>query len=324
MADFALLCASHSPLMYHTEPGPGVRDRVDRAFADAKDFVEKFQPDLVVLFGADHYNGFFYDMMPPFCIGAAAESVGDYGSATGRLFVEGDVAHHFVRSALAADLDVCLSERMSVDHGFVQPLELLFGGIDRVPVVPVFLNSLAEPLGPLRRIRLLGEALGRAALTLNQRILFVGSGGLSHDPPAPRLQGATAETAARLIHGGRGLTPQQRAERENRVIQASRDFAAGRSTMQPLNPEWDRLVLDTLAAGDLSAVDAWTPEWFVEQAGHSAHEVRTWIAAHAALSMSGSYRVTSSYYELIPAWIAGFAVVQALPVGAHRSKEGVR
>jgi len=72
-----LVAMSHSPLMAFNEPAPGVRDRVDAAFAEARLFISDFAPELVVLFGPDHYNGFFYDMMPSFCIGAAAESIGD-------------------------------------------------------------------------------------------------------------------------------------------------------------------------------------------------------------------------------------------------------
>ena len=98
-----------------------------------------------------------------------------------------------------------------------------------------------------------------------------------------------------------------------RVIQAGRDYAAGVSSMQPLNPEWDRNVLAVLASGDLEQVDTWSTGWFTEQAGHSAHETRTSIAAYAALAATGPYTVTASFYEPIPAWIAGFAVTTARP-----------
>lgn len=313
----ALVTMSHSPLMGFTEPAPATRGRVDSALADARAFVADFDPELVVLFGPDHYNGYFYDMMPPFCIGAAAESIGDYDTTAGVLPVDHDAAMAMVRAVLDADLDVTFSERMYVDHGFVQPLELLLGGLDRAPIVPVFINSVAEPLGPPRRARLLGEAIGRYATTVDKRILFIGSGGLSHDPPVPTLEGAAPEVAASLISEGRRLTPEQRAARQMRVIQAGRDYAAGVSTMKPLNPEWDRNVLDVLAAGDFAQIDRWTTDWFTEQAGHSAHETRTSIAAYAALAASaGQYKVTASYYEPIPDWIAGFAVTTALPTSS--------
>ena len=97
------------------------------------------------------------------------------------------------------------------------------------------------------------------------------------------------------------------------MIDAGRDFAAGTATMQPLNPDWDRHLLDVLASGNLEQIDDWTVDWFVEQAGHSAHEVRTWIAAYAAMAAVGPYVVRSSYYGPIPEWIAGFAVTTAAP-----------
>jgi 2,3-dihydroxyphenylpropionate 1,2-dioxygenase len=312
----ALVTMSHSPLMDFTEPAAATRERVDAAFDGARAFIAQFSPELVVMFGPDHYNGFFYDMMPPFCIGAAAESVGDYDTASGPLSVDHDAAWHLVRAALDAGIDVTLSERMYVDHGFSQPLEVLLGGIDRVPLVPVFINCVAQPLGPVRRSRLLGHAIGQAAATLGRRVLFIASGGLSHDPPVPTLEGASPEVAAQLISEGRHLTPEQRAGRQMRVIQAGRDYAAGVSTMQPLNPQWDQNLLAALASGDLEQIDSWSTDWFTEQAGHSAHESRTSIAAYAALGATGPYRVHSSFYEPIPDWIAGFAVTTALPIPA--------
>jgi len=313
MPESALLCTSHSPLMHYVQPPKEVRAAVDVAFADARAFVSTFAPELVVVFAPDHYNGFFYDMMPPFAIGAACTSIGDYDSPSGPLTVDRDAAYILARGALAGDLDVTISEQMYVDHGFAQPLQLLFGGLDVVPVVPVFINSVAEPLGPPRRARLLGDALGRAAMTLDRRVLFLGSGGLSHDPPAPRLADASPDVAARLVSEGRNLTPAQRAEREQRTLRAAENFAVGLGTIQPLNPDWDHLIMDILAHQRWDAVDAWTTEWFTEQAGHSSHEVRTWIAAHAALAVTGAYEVTSTFYAAIPEWIAGFGMTSALP-----------
>ncbi len=307
----ALVCLSHSPLIPVVEPKPGVRGKVESALASARRFIADFAPDLIVLFGPDHYNGMLYELMPPFCIGAAAISIGDYGLPAGPLSVDHDAAEVLAKNVLDAEVDVAFSERMFVDHGFVQPLQLLFGAIDAVPLVPVFVNSAAEPLGPPRRARRLGDAIGCAASGLGRRVLFVGSGGLSHDPPIPKLRGAPPEVAERLISEGRRLTLEQRADREARTADAARAFAAGTSPIRPLNPVWDRQVLDTLASGDLAAVDSWTTEWFVAEGGHSSHETRTWIAAYAALATAGPYRVTSRFYEPIPEWIAGFAITQA-------------
>ncbi|WP_300007592.1 3-carboxyethylcatechol 2,3-dioxygenase [Pseudonocardia sp.] len=310
----AVCTSSHSPLMGENDPAPAVEAAVEEAFAQARAFIAEFAPELVLLLGPDHYNGFFYDMMPPFCVGTGATSVGDYRTAAGSLPVDRDSAYALVRQVLAEGLDLAYSERMFVDHGFAQPLEILFGGIDAVPLVPVFINSVAEPLGPVSRVRRLGEALGRAASALDRRVLIVGSGGLSHDPPVPQLEGASPAVAERLI-AGRHPSAAQRAEHEQRVLAAGRAFAAGTATIAPLNPEWDRRLMALLAAGDLDEIDTWSNEEFVAQAGHSSHEVRTWIAAYAALSTAGPYEVRSSFYHPVPEWIAGFGVTTAATAG---------
>jgi 2,3-dihydroxyphenylpropionate 1,2-dioxygenase len=117
-----------------------------------------------------------------------------------------------------------------------------------------------------------------AASKLDRRVLFVGSGGLSHDPPVPVLQAAPPKVAQALI-AGTPPRPEQRARGEQRVLQAGCDYTAGAATIRPINPEWDPLVLDTLASGELTTVDGRANDWFESEAGGSAHEVRTWIAA---------------------------------------------
>jgi 2,3-dihydroxyphenylpropionate 1,2-dioxygenase len=310
----ALVGLSHSPLIGKNDPDPQTLARIEGALDGARAFVADFDPELVVLYAPDHYNGFFYREMPPFCLGSEAHAVGDFGSQAGPLSVDGDAAVALASGVLDRGIDLTVSARMTVDHGFVQPLEVLFGGIDRVPVVPVFVNGVATPLGPLRRVRALGTAVGEAASSLGKRILFLGSGGLSHDPPVPVLAGAPKRVADALIEG-HPPTAEQRAKGEQRVLQAGRDYAAGSTTMIPINPRWDNLVLDTFENATLTDVDSWTVEWMGAEGGGSAHEVRTWIAAYASLAAVGDYRMTSRFYEPVPEWIAGFAVTTATPRG---------
>ncbi|WP_324785803.1 3-carboxyethylcatechol 2,3-dioxygenase [Streptomyces sp. H51] len=307
----AVVGLSHSPLIGKNDPAPDVVAAVDAAVDEARAFVRAFDPELVVLYAPDHYNGFFYKEMPPFCLATEAHAVGDFGSSAGPLSVDAKAAQALARGVLDRGVDLTVSARMTVDHGFTQPLEVLFGGIANVPVVPVFVNGVATPLGPVSRIRALGTAVGEAAAELDRRVLFVASGGLSHDPPVPVLEGAPPRVADALIEG-HPPTPEQRARGEERVIQAGRDYAAGSTRMIPLSPEWDNLVLDTLAdRGRLPEVDSWTVDWMAAEGGGSAHEVRTWVAAFASLAATGAYRMTSRFYTPVPEWIAGFAVATA-------------
>ncbi|TCJ96657.1 3-carboxyethylcatechol 2,3-dioxygenase [Nocardia alba] len=306
----AAIGLSHSPLIGKNDPAPEVLSRVDAAIAAARAHIAEFAPDLVVLFAPDHYNGFFYKEMPPFCLATEAHAVGDFGSTAGKLSVDTAAAEHLATGVLARGIDLTVSSRMTVDHGFAQPLEMLFGGIDAVPVIPVFVNGVATPLCPVSRIRALGTAIGHAAEELDRRVLFLGSGGLSHDPPVPVLAGAPPRVADALIEG-RPPTPEQRAKGEERVVQAGRDYAAGIATMTPINSAWDNHLLDLLQDNALAGFDDWSVEWMTQQGGGSAHEVRTWIAAYSALAAGGDYELGYRFYEAIPEWIAGFAVTTA-------------
>ncbi|MGF0237233.1 3-carboxyethylcatechol 2,3-dioxygenase [Rhodococcus sp. IEGM1300] len=309
-----LHCMSHTPLVGYVDPTPEVLAEVDAMNAEARERIAHFNPELIVLFGPDHYNGFFYDVMPAFCIGMAADAIGDFGTAAGALDVPKGLAEACAQSVLDAGVDAAVSYRMQVDHAFAQPLELLLGGLQGCPVIPVFINSVAVPLPGFRRARLLGEAIGQWALSLNKRVLFLASGGLSHQPPVPELAKVDARMADRLMGSGRDLPADERDARQQRVIQAARDFVEDQNSLHPLNPTWDQQFLDTLEQGRLSDFDALSNEALSALAGKSTHEVKTWVAAFAALSAFGPYQSEARYYRPIPEWIAGFAALGARPL----------
>lgn len=138
-----LVALSHSPLIGLNQPEDAVVRKVDGAVERAREFIADFDPEVVVLFAPDHYNGFFYEKMPPFCLATGAVAIGDFGSASGDIKVDVDTAKTLGARVLELGIDLTISARMQVDHGFVQPLEVLFDGIDRVPTVPIFVNGVA-------------------------------------------------------------------------------------------------------------------------------------------------------------------------------------
>jgi 2,3-dihydroxyphenylpropionate 1,2-dioxygenase len=302
---------SHSPLLNLPGPPRDLLDDIESAISQARDFVTDFDPELVVIFSPDHYNGFFYKTMPPFCIGTAAQGVGDYGTYAGPLAVPAEIATDCARAVLESGIDVAVSASMDVDHGTVQPLQKLFGDAKARPVIPIFINSVATPLGPLRRVRVLGAAVGTFLATLGQRVLVVGSGGLSHDPPVPTLATAPPAALGRIVHG-EPMTPEQRQARQAAVTDAAAEFAGGRGPLQPLNPDWDEAFLELLDSNRLTDVDAWSNSWIEHEAGHSAHEIRTWVAAFAAMAAHGHYETQQRFYRAAPALIAGFAIRTAV------------
>lgn len=303
---------SHSPLLNLPGPSQDLLDDIEGAIAQARDFVADYDPELVVIFSPDHYNGFFYRVMPPFCIGMRANGVGDYGTHTGPLDVPGDLAADCAKAILDAGVDIAVSANMDVDHGTVQPLEKLFGDATARPVIPIFVNAIGVPLGPLHRCRALGAAVGNYLATLDKRVLVLGSGGLSHSPPVPTLATATPAVLERIVDG-RPMTPEQRQARQAAVIEAAKEFAEGQSDLQPLNPAWDHRLLEIIDDGNLADLDQWSNSFVTYEGGSSAHEIRTWVAAFGALETAGPYRTTVRYYKPAAELIAGFAIRTAVP-----------
>ncbi len=303
---------SHSPLLNLPGPSRDLLDDIEGAIAQAREFVKDYDPELVVIFSPDHYNGFFYKVMPPFCIGMSANGVGDYGTHAGPLDVPEELAAECAKAVLGADVDVAVSASMDVDHGTVQPLEKLFGDATSRPVIPIFVNAIAVPLGPLHRCRALGTAVGGYLATLDKRVLVIGSGGLSHSPPVPALATAPPAVLERIVHG-RPMTSEQRQARQVAVMDAARSFASGGSALQPLNPVWDHRFLEIIDAGRLADLDQWSNSFVLHEGGGSAHEIRTWVAAFATLATAGPYRTTMRYYKPAAELIAGFAIRTAAP-----------
>ena len=304
-------CASHTPLMPFTDPGNGVGDEVRAALGRLGKRIEAFDPEIVFQFSPDHYNGFFYDLMPPFCVGVQCSAIGDYGTHSGPLRVPEAMALGAHAAASDSDIDMALSYRMVVDHGFTQFWQSTVGAADRYPIVPIFINCAAAPLPRFSRVRALGEAVGRYARGLNMRVLFVGSGGLSHDPPLPQL--ATADAARReFLIAGRNPGPEARAARQARIIEAGRASARGEGPCLPLDPVWDAKILRLLAQRDLAAFDTFTDDEVRRVGGSGGAEIRAWQAAFAALATAGEYDATVEYYRAIPEWIIGMGVMHAV------------
>lgn len=177
------ICLSHSPLKDRNRPQAAVEERFSAALKNAVNFVEEQKPDLTIIFYPDHLNGFFYNLLPSFCIGIEGSSIGDYGTAAGKLDIPEDRAADLAGSVIASGVDAAISYNMQVDHGGIQPLEWLSDTHPLFKVIPIFVNCASPPLPTFERVRALGRAVGDWARRAPERVMIIGSGGLSHDPP---------------------------------------------------------------------------------------------------------------------------------------------
>ncbi len=253
-----------------------------------------FDPDLVIVFGADHYDGLHLKLMPSVLIGMAAEAMADTGGYPGKLNVAGDLALSCAEYLVEHDFDIATSYAMTVDHGFSNVLHNFLGAIDAKPIIPIHINALCHPRPTLRRCRQLGEAIGRFAAGLGKRVAFLGSGGLSHETSMvfPQFDTAPNETIRDfIVYGGSQGEISMESWLSNIhgvMLELAGPVADGSHVTGKLNPEWDKRFLRAIVAEDLTSLDSWSDTELVDTAGSGAGEIRQWVAAVAAARAAGA------------------------------------
>ncbi|MCP5145199.1 MAG: 3-carboxyethylcatechol 2,3-dioxygenase [Gammaproteobacteria bacterium] len=301
-----MVCTSHSPLMYCYARAPARWDDIERVFAERRAAVAAFDPELVIMFGSDHFNGFFLQNMPAFSVGLAAEGVDDIGGFSGTLRVPDALAAECIDYLRAHDLDPGASYRMRIDHAFTQTITRMLGGLDAVPLIPLFINCITPPFVPFRRSRMLGEAIGHWVAALGKRVLLLASGGMSHHPEHyyPVYGTGPEDVTAWQLTGGtdpKSMTEQQWLKRLDVMHRdGARMILRGERTRvdMRLNPEVDQRFLETLVNGALEEFDLWQPAQVVASAGVGFMELHTWLAATAAhVAAGGSRPVVDIYTE---------------------------
>lgn len=311
MSARAFLGLSHTPLLGLNPVAAEVDRALQAGLAAAAAQARAFGPELIVLVGTDHYNAFYNELMPPFCIGARCEAIGDFQTPSGSLNVSARDAVALAEGLMEAGFDPAISHQMRADHGLSQPLQLLWGGLDTPAVLPIFFNAVAQPVVMrIRRCRALGQAIGAQFREDPRRILFIGSGGLSHEPPVPTLADPNPKVRERITLR-QYPTPEERQARTERVMAAGMALATGDPRIKPLNPQWDDAWMNALC-GDAAALDALCtmPEASIaEQGGASAHESKTWLIARSALAGDAAPACRLRHYQAIPEYIAGFGIL---------------
>ena len=291
-----------------------------------QDEVKQFDPDLVVIFGVDHYGGQHMRSMPAFCVGTAATALADVGGFPGTLTVERDIAIGAVNHLRSDGVDTAVSYAMDVDHGFTQALVRLTGGIDKYPLLPIFVSCIQPPFVPFIRARALGESIGRYLRTLPQeRILLIGTGGLGHNPRMlfPPIDEVSDDWRPYHLHGNAQAAVSQQSwiDYEIEAHKVAAAFLADDSIPDEvfgLHDDWDKSFMAQYCSGDMASFDAWMPNTVVDDGGIGAMEVLSWISAGAAMSTMTGLSPTQRLQRVCRVIGIGFGITTAGP-GAVRS-----
>ncbi len=313
-----LVCVSHSPIIMIRAKAPDDEPAILALYESCRHQIKEFDPQLVFILASDHYAGFHLSVMPAYCVAFAATALDDIGGFPGPLNVPECIAIDLVKALRADGFDPATSHTMRVDHGFSQPLHRLLDRLDRYPVIPMFVNAMAPPLPQFSRSRGIGASLGRFAARTGKRVLFIGSGGLSHHPTRyyPPLGDAEPDVYAWQLDAERGgsMTSAVWFERLKQMhIEGARMLIDGRRTRQDicLNPTFDEHFMAMARCLDVDAVDTWDAEQTVAVAGIGSMELHTWIGAIEAYKKMDGRPPHGSIYSPALEYGVGYGMVVA-------------
>jgi len=184
-----VFAASHGPIIardWDVMPA-GHRNKLKAGFDEIGRRLAACRPDVLIVVSPDHWVNFFISNLPAVCIGIGEEHDGPPEPFMQKVYphtrLKGHTAfcRHLLETALAHDFEPALSHRLRLDHGTCIPLWRM--GVDiALPIVPMIVNDLEEPMPSIRRCLAWGRLIRQAIESYREplRIALLGTGGLSH------------------------------------------------------------------------------------------------------------------------------------------------
>jgi aromatic ring-opening dioxygenase catalytic subunit (LigB family) len=182
----------HTPFFPGVAKQHGDASRMVRLFKRAREELEAAKPDLLVMLTTDHFVSFFFDNLPTFCIGAFEHADGPHElSRMMRQYrVNGSprFATGLVKYGIEESFDLASSEEAKLDHATLVPLHFLTPDM-KIPLVPVFIKALVEPLPRADRCLALGRMIRRYIEQRREpeRVAIIASGSFSLEVGGPRM-----------------------------------------------------------------------------------------------------------------------------------------
>jgi aromatic ring-opening dioxygenase catalytic subunit (LigB family) len=227
----------------------GAQSEVARLYQAVADEVTKSQLDVLVCFSSDHMNTFFLDNLPLLSVGITDQVAGPNDQTRMPSYVvpiHAELGAHIRTTGIGQSFDLGVAQEFDLDHSFMVPLHFLVPHM-RIPIVPIFLAGIVEPLPRADRCYALGEAVRSAVESWPSalRVGVLGSGSFSLD-----------------IGGIRG--------------------APGQMTSYP-DPAWVRSIMEALEHASLNDLVSQTTPDQLARAGNVGGEILNWIAMLGAV-----------------------------------------
>lgn len=259
------------------------------------------KPDLVIIVGSNHFRGHWLDLMPCFAIGVdEIISSGEHGTPCGAQKTSPEHALALANHLLDQGFDMTFSTRFTIDHGISHAIQYLTLE-NRIPVIPIMVNSFAPPLPKLMRCIKLGQAIKVATQRLPKdlRLAIIASGGLSHQLPFPDWRNPQSDNDDFLVNSwkhGRGDWERYEERRRRIIVNAP----------PRLNDAFDQEFLQALCEGKtLDWLKTVSEDTLVQTAGNGANEIRNWLIMHAAMHFACGKTLA---YSPMPDWLTGMGV----------------
>jgi protocatechuate 4,5-dioxygenase beta chain len=262
----------HDPMVFTAPDAPtaDVRDRVRGAYTEVGRRLAALEPTTVLIMGTDHYV-----LFGPGCLPQLLMAIGDLDGPVERLpgIPRGAIPDN---AALARDL-VAHGHRSGIDWAVASSFT-----VDHSVAIPYTL--VVAPLGlPIIPVYL---ACGVEPLIPLRRAAQVGAG-------LREAIRAREDDERVVVIGSGGIS-----------------HWVGTAEMGRVNADFDREVLDLVRAGDVEGLCTFSDSAIEERAGNGAWEIRTFVAAMAAV---GECRGEVIAYEPVPEWITGLGFAELVP-----------
>lgn len=201
----AASCISHAPQIILGKPSEleEYEEYVELCSNIKRDIAKK-DPELIVFVTNDHFDNFFLNNIPAISIGISEAnyrvSAKDWGKP--------EISYEFPSAKVVADelLDTFLDEGIDIAalHHVTMGMDILVPTFflfpeKEIPVLPIYINDYVNPRPRPKRAHEWGEVLGRFLEKREERIVLIGTGGLSHWTGVPGKANAIDEDFDRML-----------------------------------------------------------------------------------------------------------------------------